>query len=113
MALTDFMEPCACLRFAGVDNGLGGQDFTLQSETPCLAAFSLDSGNEKESAGAASAVKTWTLLVREGVDIQRGDILQRARDGKRFRVILAKERRVPAYSSLGVSWYRAEEVETP
>lgn len=113
MALTDFMEPCARLRFTGTDNGLGGQDFTCQSETPCLAAFGLDSSGEKEIAGAASAVKTCTVLVREGVDIRRGDILHRARDGKRFRVILAQEKRLPDYSAMGVCWYRAEEVETP
>ncbi len=113
MALTDFMEPCERLRFSGTDNGLGGQAFVQTSETPCLAAFDLNSGGERDSAGASSAVKIWTVLVREGVSLTRGDILRRDRDGKRFRIVLHGERRLPAFSALGVTWYQAEEVETP
>lgn len=84
--LDDFFTPCALVTRESVPDGYGGLIIEEKKSATFGAGIAQNTTNEAVIAGRIGAQGIYTITTRRNVTLAVNDIVERQKDGARFRV---------------------------
>ena len=111
MSLLDaFMTKCNILDKTTTADGLGGYITTWKKGAEFMAAITLDTSMQGKIAEKQGVTALYTITISKALNLQYHDVLQRAEDGKIFRVTSdGDDKHTPNVAHLDMRQVSAEE----
>lgn len=115
MGLVDnAMEKTYIIDKVTTPDGYGGVKTVYKQGAEIVAAYSFNSSTQARIAAQQGVSNRFTILTRKSVVLQYPDIVQRASDGKYFRITSdGNDNRTPKTAGLDLRAVEAEQWELP
>lgn len=111
--LSEAMEQCVFWDKVTVEDGYGGTRPDWRKGAEFFAAFSFSTSMEARRAELEGVRNLYTITTPRNTTLMFGDILERKRDGKLFKVTSdGKDKRTPASATLDMRVVTAEMLES-
>lgn len=86
MPLSDFFEPFQLQNWTSKPNGLGGVTWEKTDGAQIMAGISTDSSTEAKIAERNGMKTIYTIVHRQALKLENGDIVRRKSDNRLYRI---------------------------